>query len=70
MCVPPTVLICVVLALSTVKVMAVSVFAILIGLVLQPFLKYIEKKRWVKFSTSADLPDLHNAHESNESLVS
>ncbi|KAD6453791.1 hypothetical protein E3N88_08497 [Mikania micrantha] len=69
MCVPPTILICVVLALSTVKVMVISVFAILIGLVLQPFLKYTEKKRWVKFSTSADLPDLQNSHEDNESLV-
>lgn len=56
------------LALSTFKVMGLSIFAIVIGLVLQPFLKYIEKKRWVNFSTSADLPDLHNAHET-ESLV-
>ncbi|GKB72870.1 amino acid permease-like protein [Tanacetum coccineum] len=69
MCVPPTILICVVLALSTFKVMGLSVFAIAIGLVLQPFLKYVEKKRWTKFSMSADLPDLHNAHETNESLV-
>ncbi|GKB74330.1 putative mitochondrial protein [Tanacetum coccineum] len=68
MCVPPTILICVVLALSTFKVMGLSVFAIVIGLVLQPFLKYVEKKRWAKFSTSADLPYLHNAHETNESL--
>ncbi|GJT89636.1 probable polyamine transporter isoform X1 [Tanacetum coccineum] len=51
MCVPPTILICVVLALSMFKVMGLSVFAIVIGLVLQPFLKYVEKKRWVKFST-------------------
>nr|GEW67662.1 amino acid permease-like protein [Tanacetum cinerariifolium] len=63
MCVPPTILICVVLALSTFKVMGLSVFAIVIGLVLQPFLKYPEKKRSAKFSASADLPDLHNAHE-------
>ncbi|PWA73921.1 polyamine transporter PUT1 [Artemisia annua] len=69
MCVPPTILICVVLALSTFKVMGLSVFAIVIGLVLQPFLKYVEKKRWAKFSTSADLPDLHNAYETKESLV-
>nr|GEX79574.1 NB-ARC domains-containing protein [Tanacetum cinerariifolium] len=46
------------LALSTFKVMGLSVFAIVIGLVLQPFLKYPEKKRSAKFSTSVDLPDL------------
>ncbi|XP_076887737.1 putative polyamine transporter At1g31830 isoform X1 [Bidens hawaiensis] len=70
MCVPPTILICVVLALSTIKVMVISVFAIVIGLVLRPFLKYVEKKRWVKFSTSEDLPNLHDGHEGDESLVS
>ncbi|XP_024996459.1 probable polyamine transporter At1g31830 isoform X1 [Cynara cardunculus var. scolymus] len=64
MCVPPTILICIVLGLSSVRVMTVSIVAIVIGLVLQPFLKLIEKKRWIKFSTSANLPDLHN-----ESLV-
>ncbi|KAI3728032.1 hypothetical protein L6452_16658 [Arctium lappa] len=69
LCVPPTILICVVLALSSLKVMIVSVIAIVIGLVLQPFLKHVEKKRWIKFSTSADLPDLYNAHEHTESLV-
>ncbi|XP_071730478.1 probable polyamine transporter At1g31830 isoform X3 [Rutidosis leptorrhynchoides] len=68
-CVPPTVLICVVLALSKVKVVVLSSVAVVIGLMLQPFLKWVEKKRWVKFSTSADLPDLHNAHENIESLV-
>nr|XP_043628161.1 probable polyamine transporter At1g31830 isoform X2 [Erigeron canadensis] len=67
-CVPPTILIFVVLYLSTVKVRILSCVAILIGLVLQPFLKYIEKKRWVKFSTCADLPDLHNAQMNSETL--
>ncbi|KAI3505604.1 hypothetical protein L1887_27737 [Cichorium endivia] len=69
LCVPPSILICVVLVLSTNKVMAVSVFAMVFGLVLQPVLKWVEKKRWVKFSISADLPDLHNAHENSEGLV-
>ncbi|GAB2273281.1 hypothetical protein Dimus_008081 [Dionaea muscipula] len=70
MCVPPTVLICVVLALSSVKVMVVSLIAVAIGLVLQPALKYAEKKRWMKFSVSSTLPDLNqtNAQEST-SLV-
>jgi amino acid transporter len=59
MCIPPTVLICAVLAFSTLKVFLVSVGAIIIGLFLHPGLKYIEKKRWVKFSIKADLPDIH-----------
>ncbi|KAK0581127.1 hypothetical protein LWI29_010282 [Acer saccharum] len=59
MCIPPTILICVVLALSSLKVAAVSIVAVVIGLVMQPCLKYVEKKRWLKFSTNADLPDLH-----------
>uniref|UniRef100_A0A0A0LBS3 Uncharacterized protein n=1 Tax=Cucumis sativus TaxID=3659 RepID=A0A0A0LBS3_CUCSA len=62
MCIPPTILICIVLALSTVKVMIVSLAAVAIGLLLQPGLKYVEKKRWLKFSVSADLPDLHFAN--------
>ncbi|KAL8201120.1 hypothetical protein R6Q57_012459 [Mikania cordata] len=69
LCVPPTVLICVVLALSSLKVMSVSVIAIIMGLVLQPSLKLVEKKKWIKFSTKAYLPDLLNAHENSESLV-
>ena len=45
--------------------MGLSVFAIVIGLV-----KYAEKKRWVKFSTSVDsISDLHNAYQTIESLV-
>ncbi|KAL8266838.1 hypothetical protein R6Q59_004182 [Mikania micrantha] len=51
------------------KVMIVSVIAIIIGLVLQPSLKLVEKKKWIKFSTKAYLPDLLNAHENSESLV-
>ncbi|KAF2308888.1 hypothetical protein GH714_022800 [Hevea brasiliensis] len=59
MCIPPTILIFVVLALSTFKVMVVSLIAVAIGLVLRPCLKFVERKRWMKFSESADLPDLH-----------
>ncbi|XP_043696736.1 probable polyamine transporter At1g31830 isoform X2 [Telopea speciosissima] len=69
MCIPPTALICVVLALASLKVMAVSFAAVLIGLVMQPGLKYIEKKKLVKFSVSSDLPELHPNHESTESLM-
>ncbi|GAB2230282.1 hypothetical protein Droror1_Dr00014542 [Drosera rotundifolia] len=58
MCIPPTILIVVVLVLSSVKVMVVSLIAVAIGLVLQPALKYAERKRWMKFSVSSTLPDL------------
>ncbi|KAG9154011.1 hypothetical protein Leryth_000530 [Lithospermum erythrorhizon] len=58
-CTPPTILICVVLAFSTFKVAIVSLAAVFIGLLLQPGLKHIEKKRWFKFSISSDLPDIH-----------
>ncbi|KAA8539092.1 hypothetical protein F0562_025783 [Nyssa sinensis] len=70
MCIPPTILICVVLAFSSLKVMVVSLIAIIIGMVTQPCLKHVEKKRWIKFSTSSSLPDLHGpTHESTESLI-
>ncbi|KAJ0804058.1 putative amino acid/polyamine transporter I [Helianthus annuus] len=69
LCVPPTILFCVVLSLSSLKVMIFSVIAIFIGFALQPILKFSEKKRWLKFSTKADLPDLLNTHEHKESLV-
>ncbi|GMH09149.1 hypothetical protein Nepgr_010989 [Nepenthes gracilis] len=65
MCIPPTILICVVLALSSVKVMVVSLIAVIIGLVLQPALKYVEKKRWMKFSVSSTLADLQDTSEEN-----
>ncbi|XP_038887706.1 probable polyamine transporter At1g31830 isoform X1 [Benincasa hispida] len=69
MCIPPTILICIVLALSTVKVMIVSLAAVAIGLLLQPGLKYVEKKRWLKFSVSADLPDLHFANRNRSDTL-
>ncbi|KAJ7953342.1 Amino acid/polyamine transporter [Quillaja saponaria] len=68
MCIPPTLLICVVLALSSLKVMVISVIAVVIGLVMQPCLIYVEKKRWLKFSVNSDLPDVDN-QESNNPLV-
>lgn len=69
MCIPPTILICVVLALASLKVMAISLVAIVIGLVMQPCLKHVERKRWIKFSTSSDLPDLRGVNQENESFV-
>ena len=71
MIIPPTILICVVLALATLKVMVVSVTAMLIGFILQPCLKHVEKKRLLKFSVNSDLPDFRESeHESAvESLI-
>ncbi|KAK7252552.1 hypothetical protein RIF29_36586 [Crotalaria pallida] len=60
MCIPPTILICVVLALSSLKVAVISLIAVAIGLVLQPCLTYVERKRWMKFSQSPELPDFNN----------
>lgn len=54
MCIPPTLLIVVVLLLASVKVMVISLLAVLIGLVVQPCLKYTEKKRWLRFSNIQD----------------
>ncbi|XP_042000506.1 probable polyamine transporter At1g31830 isoform X1 [Salvia splendens] len=63
MCVPPTVLICVVLGLSSLKVMGVSLVAVALGLVLQPCIKHCEKKKWLRFSTISSLPDIHRENE-------
>jgi amino acid transporter len=65
MCIPPTILICIVLALSTLKVFLLSMIAVVIGLVMQPCLKYVERKRWIKFSISSDLPDLHGNNQAS-----
>ncbi|KAL3514969.1 hypothetical protein ACH5RR_021871 [Cinchona calisaya] len=59
MCIPPTLLIFVVLALASLKVMALSLLALVIGLLIQPCLIYSEQKRWFRFSVSSNLPDLH-----------
>ncbi|KAI8547196.1 hypothetical protein RHMOL_Rhmol07G0176500 [Rhododendron molle] len=70
LCVPPTMMICVVLALSSLKVAVICVVAMLIGLVLQPCLKHVEKTKWLNFSESSDLRDLHGgAQEDTESLI-
>ncbi|XP_051144127.1 probable polyamine transporter At1g31830 [Andrographis paniculata] len=58
MCVPPTVLMCTVLALSSARVALVSLGAVVVGLILQPCMKHVEKKTWVKFRVSSELPDI------------
>ncbi|XP_061337473.1 probable polyamine transporter At1g31830 [Gastrolobium bilobum] len=58
MCVLPSLLIFVVLALSSFKVFIISISAVMMGLILQPCLKYMEKKTWFRFSVNPDLPDI------------
>uniref|UniRef100_A0A804PME2 Polyamine transporter PUT1 n=1 Tax=Zea mays TaxID=4577 RepID=A0A804PME2_MAIZE len=58
MLVPPTALIVVVLALSTLKVALVSLGAVAIGLVLQPALRFVETKGLLRFAVNTDLPDI------------
>ncbi|XP_010906713.1 polyamine transporter RMV1 [Elaeis guineensis] len=55
--IPPTLLIFVELAFSSPKIMIVSAAAMIAGLVLQPCLKHLKKKQWLRFSISPDLPD-------------
>lgn len=71
MCIPPTILIGIVLALSTLKVAIVSLVAVVIGFIMEPALKCVEKKRWLKFSVNSNLIDLNNdtSQESTVSLV-
>ena len=63
MLVPATALIVTVLALSTLKVALVSLGVVLIGLVLQPVLRFVEKKRWLKFSVNSNLPCIDDTHK-------
>ena len=54
---PPTILIYVLISLASFEVMILIFAAMLIGCALQPCLKFAEKKSWMRFSTSSDLPD-------------
>ncbi|KAK6916762.1 Amino acid/polyamine transporter I [Dillenia turbinata] len=46
MCIPPTLLLFVVVVLASLKVVAVSLLALMVGLILQPCLRHAEKKRY------------------------
>ncbi|XP_020242383.1 probable polyamine transporter At1g31830 isoform X2 [Asparagus officinalis] len=63
---PPTTLICVLIAFASFKVMLLSLGGILIGCALQPCLKFAEKKSWMRFSTSPDLPDFETDEQEND----
>ncbi|KAF7137147.1 hypothetical protein RHSIM_Rhsim07G0139500 [Rhododendron simsii] len=71
LCIPPTISVGVVLAVSSLKVAVISLVAVVIGLVMQPCLKHVEKKKWLKFSENSDLPDplRDAAHEDTETLI-
>lgn len=59
MCIPPTVLLLLVVVLASRKVMALSLLAVAVGLVLEPCLRYIEKTRSLRFSISPNLPEFY-----------
>lgn len=61
LCLPPTALICLVLALSSLKIFIISLVAVFIGLIMQPGLKYSERKQWMKFAVISDLPEFPSA---------
>ncbi|KAL8498660.1 hypothetical protein ACS0TY_021847 [Phlomoides rotata] len=68
-CIPPTILICVVLALSSLKVMIVSLVAVMLGFILHPCLKHSENKRWLIFSGNPISPTILIASHDNENLI-
>lgn len=57
MLIPPTILIFIVLAFASHKVMVVSMGAMLAGVVLHPFLAFLDRNQWLKFSVRSELPD-------------
>ncbi|XP_022140523.1 probable polyamine transporter At1g31830 [Momordica charantia] len=57
-CTAPSLLIFVVLALASFKVMALSLLAVMIGLAMYPCIEFAEKKGWLRFSATSDLPDI------------
>ena len=60
LCIPPTITIGFQLGLSSVKIAGISFIAVFVGLVLQPCLKFVEKKGWLTFSINSELPDFDN----------
>ncbi|XP_054792994.1 probable polyamine transporter At1g31830 isoform X1 [Prosopis cineraria] len=68
LCIPPTITIGIVLVLSSLKILVISLIAVFIGLVLQPFLKLAEKNGWLRFSMNSELPDFDD-QENSHSLM-
>ncbi|XP_010256195.1 PREDICTED: probable polyamine transporter At1g31830 [Nelumbo nucifera] len=63
LCTPPTILICLGLALASLRTMAICLIAFLVGCAMQPGLKYIEKKGWVKFTVCSEHQYLETLNE-------
>uniref|UniRef100_A0A1J3HJI6 Putative polyamine transporter n=1 Tax=Noccaea caerulescens TaxID=107243 RepID=A0A1J3HJI6_NOCCA len=69
-CVPPVVLICFVVLLSTVKVAVVSFVMVVVGFFMKPCLDHVDRKRWVKFSVCSDFPEFRQENLGlEESLI-
>jgi len=60
-CIPLTLIILVVLALASLKAMAISMIVVIIGLIMQPCLDHAKKKRWFSFSKNSNLSSIHPA---------
>lgn len=55
-CLVPSLLLILVVSIASFKVMAVSIFAVLIGYVLWVSLVFVKNKKWVNFVTVSELP--------------
>ncbi|GLJ26660.1 hypothetical protein SUGI_0518590 [Cryptomeria japonica] len=55
MCIPPSALLCTVLLVASLKVMVVSITAIIIGFLLYPGIESLKKRGWMRFSTTRAL---------------
>ncbi|KAI5055729.1 hypothetical protein GOP47_0029250 [Adiantum capillus-veneris] len=54
MCIPPTVLIILVMVISTLKVVIISFVVAFIGFLLYPCIEYVKRKEWIQFSTGKE----------------
>ncbi|KAI5055676.1 hypothetical protein GOP47_0029197 [Adiantum capillus-veneris] len=54
MCIPPTVLIILVMVISTLKVIIISFVVAFIGFLLYPCIEYVKRKEWIQFSTGKE----------------
>lgn len=61
LCLIPSLLLVLVVAVASFKVMAASISAVLIGFVLWPCLEFVKSKKWLNFVTGSELSgDLHD----------
>lgn len=61
LCLTPSLLLVLVVAIASFKVMAASINTVLIGFVLWPCLEFVKSKKWLNFVTGSELSgDLHD----------